>query len=87
MEVARWFEKTIALDPDCLVRILKSVLLSDGDRLAISTGEKPVWFLDNGQSDQRAGSPVSAFVMKAREELKLAFEEYESGNFFKKRSP
>lgn len=64
------------------------VLFGDGDRIVLSTEEDPVRFL------LIAGKPIrelvawsGPIVMNTREELRLAFEEYENGTFIKHRGP
>ncbi|MGD0200818.1 MAG: pirin family protein [Bryobacteraceae bacterium] len=69
---------------DCLIGPESAVLFEDGDEVAISTEEGPVRFL------LLAGKPLrepvawqGPIVMNTREELRQAFQEYQSGTFIK----
>jgi len=56
----------------------------DGDEVAVASGEKAVRFLFI--SGKPFGEPVAWYgpiVMNTREELRIAFEEYEKGTFIK----
>ena len=60
------------------------ILFSDGDRVKVNTGEKPVRFLLI--SGKPIGEPVAwrgPIVMNTQAELKVAFEEYSNGTFIK----
>jgi len=60
------------------------ILFSDGDRVKVNTGEKPVRFLLI--SGKPIGEPVAwrgPIVMNTQAELKLAFEEYHNGTFIR----
>jgi hypothetical protein len=60
------------------------ILFSDGDQVAVRTGEEPVRFLLI--SGKPIGEPVAwrgPIVMNTQEELKVAFDEYRSGAFIK----
>jgi len=60
------------------------VLYGDGDEVAITTQESPVRFLLI--SGKPIGEPVAWYgpiVMNTREELRVAFEEFEKGTFIK----
>jgi redox-sensitive bicupin YhaK (pirin superfamily) len=62
------------------------ILFSDGDRVKVNTGEKPVRFLLI--SGKPIGEPVAwrgPIVMNTQAELKVAFEEYSNGTFIKHR--
>ncbi len=62
------------------------VVYGDGDRIIVTTEEKPVRFLL--VSGKPIGEPVAWYgpiVMNTREELRTAFEEYEKGTFIKHR--
>ncbi|MEW6520077.1 MAG: pirin family protein [Thermodesulfobacteriota bacterium] len=62
------------------------ILYEDGDAVAITTRERSVRFLL--VSGKPIGEPVAWYgpiVMNTREELQLAFEEYEKGTFIKHR--
>jgi hypothetical protein len=60
------------------------ILFSDGEQVAVSTGEEPVRFLLI--SGKPIGEPVAwrgPIVMNTQEELRVAFDEYRSGTFIK----
>ncbi|MGD9033398.1 MAG: pirin-like C-terminal cupin domain-containing protein, partial [Desulfobacteraceae bacterium] len=60
------------------------VIFDDGDQVAISSEDKPVRALF--VSGRPIGEPVAwhgPIVMNTREELRMAFEEYEKGKFIK----
>jgi redox-sensitive bicupin YhaK (pirin superfamily) len=60
------------------------VLFEDGDRVMVTTGDEPVRFLL--VSGKPIGEPIAwrgPIVMNTREELQLAFEEYNKGTFLK----
>ena len=60
------------------------ILFSDGDQVAVRTGEQPVRFLLI--AGKPIGEPVAwrgPIVMNTQEELKVAFDEYRSGTFIK----
>lgn len=60
------------------------VLFDDGDRIAVSTEEEGVRFLL--LSGKPIGEPIAWYgpiVMNTREELRVAFEEYQNGTFIK----
>ena len=60
------------------------VLFSDGDQVAVRAGEEPVRFLL--VSGNPIGEPVAwrgPIVMNTQAELKVAFDEYNSGTFIK----
>ena len=60
------------------------ILFSDGDKVAVRTGEQPVRFLLI--AGKPIGEPVAwrgPIVMNTQEELKVAFDEYRSGTFIK----
>ncbi len=62
------------------------VLFGDGERIVVSTEEKPVRFLL--VSGKPIGEPVAWYgpiVMNTRAELRIAFEEYHGGTFVKHR--
>ena len=63
------------------------ILFSDGDQVAVRTGEEPVRFLLI--SGRPIGEPVAwrgPIVMNTQEELKVAFDEYRKGTFIKHKS-
>ena len=60
------------------------VLFDDGDQIAVYTQEEEVRFLL--LSGKPIGEPIAWYgpiVMNTREELKIAFEEYQNGTFIK----
>jgi quercetin 2,3-dioxygenase len=60
------------------------ILYGDGDGVVITTQEMPVRFLM--VSGKPIGEPIAWYgpiVMNSREELRIAFEEYENGTFIK----
>jgi len=60
------------------------VLFGDGDQVMVSTEEDPVRFLLI--SGMPIGEPVAWYgpiVMNTRDELQIAFEEYNNGTFIK----
>jgi|APLow6443716910_1056828.scaffolds.fasta_scaffold52514_2 hypothetical protein len=60
------------------------ILFSDGDQVAVRTGEEPVRFLLI--SGKPIGEPVAwrgPIVMNTQAELKAAFDEYNNGTFIK----
>lgn len=60
------------------------MLFDDGDRIMVSTGKDQVRFLF--LSGKPIGEPVAwhgPIVMNTREELEIAFKEYDTGNFIK----
>ncbi|HJV35375.1 pirin family protein [Geomonas sp.] len=60
------------------------ILYEDGDQVSITTQDRPVRFLL--VSGQPLGEPVAWYgpiVMNTREELEVAFEEYQKGTFIK----
>jgi redox-sensitive bicupin YhaK (pirin superfamily) len=62
------------------------ILFSDGDRVSVRAGEDPVRFLL--VSGKPIGEPVAwrgPIVMNTQAELKVAFDEYNSGAFIKHR--
>jgi redox-sensitive bicupin YhaK (pirin superfamily) len=60
------------------------VLFDDGDRVAISTEEKPVRFLlISGRPIEEPVAWYGPIVMNTQEELRIAFEEYKNGTFIK----
>jgi len=72
--------------PNKIVASEHLILFSDGDRVEVTTGEKPVRFLLI--SGKPIGEPVAwrgPIVMNTQAELKVAFEEYSGGTFIKHR--
>lgn len=72
------------LDSDCLCGDETLVLYEDGDHVSISAKDEPVRFLL--VSGKPVGEPIAwrgPIVMNTREELRIAFDEYQSGTFIK----
>jgi len=64
------------------------VLFDDGDEILVSTDEHKLRFLLI--SGRPIGEPVAWYgpiVMNTQEELRIAFDEYQSGTFLKRRKP
>ncbi|MDQ7773308.1 MAG: pirin family protein [Elusimicrobiales bacterium] len=72
--------------PDCLVRAESVVLYErEGGAVRVTAGDAPLRFLL--VSGKPLGEPVAWYgpiVMNTKEELRLAFEEFENGTFVKK---
>jgi redox-sensitive bicupin YhaK (pirin superfamily) len=69
----------------CLCGPETLVLYGDGEEIAVTTEERPVRFLF--VSGRPIGEPVAWYgpiVMNTREELRIAFEEYEKGTFVRR---
>jgi redox-sensitive bicupin YhaK (pirin superfamily) len=72
------------MNPDPMVDNRTLILFDDGDGVYVSTEDEPVRFLLI--SGKPLGEPIAWYgpiVMNTREELKVAFEEYEKGTFVK----
>jgi len=70
--------------PDCACPAETLVLYEDGDEVVITADREPVRFLL--VSGRPIGEPVAWYgpiVMNTREELRIAFEEYQNGTFIK----
>jgi quercetin 2,3-dioxygenase len=62
------------------------VLFGDGDGIRVATGNQPVRFLMvSGRPIREPVAWYGPIVMNTREELALAFEEYQNGTFIKRR--
>ncbi len=71
---------------DCLIGAENLIIFDDGDDVAIASHDKPVRFLLI--SGKPIGEPVAWYgpiVMNTKEELRIAFEEYQNGTFIKHR--
>jgi quercetin 2,3-dioxygenase len=71
---------------DCRFGPESLVVYGDGDEVSVSTQEIPARFLL--VSGRPIGEPVAWYgpiVMNTREELRVAFDEYEKGTFLKHR--
>jgi len=72
--------------PECLCGPESLVLYGDGDYVTVTAADRPLRFLL--VSGKPICEPVSWYgpiVMNTREELQIAFEEYERGTFIKHR--
>jgi redox-sensitive bicupin YhaK (pirin superfamily) len=70
--------------PECACSAETLVLYEDGDEVVVKANKEPVRFLL--VSGRPIGEPVAWYgpiVMNTREELQLAFEEYQKGTFIK----
>jgi redox-sensitive bicupin YhaK (pirin superfamily) len=62
------------------------VLLEDGDHLVVSTNDQAARFLlISGKPLREPVAWYGPIVMNTREELQIAFEEYQNGTFIKKK--
>ncbi len=71
---------------DTLIGNETLILFDDGDKVMVSTEDDPVRFLLI--SGKPIGEPVAWYgpiVMNTQDELRIAFEEYSSGTFIKKK--
>ena len=76
------------LSREAFLRNEDLVLFDDGDQVMVSTEKDPVRFLL--LSGRPIGEPVAWYgpiVMNTRDELRIAFEEYNSGTFVKTQKP
>ena len=72
---------------DAFVRNENLVLFDDGEQIVVSTEDEPVRFLL--MSGKPLREPVAWYgpvVMNTKEELRIAFEEYQNGTFIKYRN-
>lgn len=75
-------ENYFDMNRKCVCSAESLILYDDGDELVITTQEKPVRFLL--VSGKPVGEPIAWYgpiVMNTREELRIAFEEFEKGVF------
>ena len=82
VEGANYFD----MQRDPLIGDETLILYGDGDEIVVSTAKEPVRFILI--SGKPIGEPVAWYgpiVMNTREELEVAFEEYQSGTFIKHR--
>jgi redox-sensitive bicupin YhaK (pirin superfamily) len=80
MEGANYFD----FKRDCFMGSETLILFDEGDEVVVSTEEKPIRFLLI--SGKPLGEPVAWYgpiVMNTKEELRVAFEEYQNGTFIK----
>ncbi len=69
---------------DCLIGAESLVIFDDGNELSISTGEEGLRFLlISGKPIREPVAWYGPIVMNTQEELRIAFEEYQSGTFLK----
>jgi len=72
------------LKPECACAADTLILYDDGDEVVVSADKEPVRFLlVSGKPIGEAVAWYGPIVMNSREELRLAFEEYEKGTFIK----
>ncbi len=68
----------------CVCATESLILYGDGDEVAVTTQEKPARFLlVSGKPIREPVAWYGPIVMNSREELRVAFEEYEAGTFIK----
>ena len=61
------------------------IIFDDGDEVLITAKDKPMRFLlVSGKPIKEPIAWYGPIVMNTQQELKLAFEEYQNGNFIKK---
>jgi hypothetical protein len=69
------------------VRNENLVLFDDGEQIVVSTEDEPVRFLlMSGKPLREAVAWYGPIVMNTKEELRIAFEEYQNGTFIKYRN-
>ena len=69
---------------ECLIMPENLILYGDGDKIIISTEDTQVRFLlMSGKPIKEPVAWYGPIVMNTQEELKIAFEEYQKGNFIK----
>jgi redox-sensitive bicupin YhaK (pirin superfamily) len=80
VESANYFD----LKRDCLMGPENLIIFDEGEKISVSTKEKPVRFmLVSGKPLKEPVAWYGPIVMNTREELKTAFDEYEKGTFIK----
>ena len=80
VEGANYFD----LRRECMIGPESVVLFGDGDQLAFTTADEPVRFLlISGRPLHEPVAWYGPIVMNTQEELRIAFEEYQSGTFIK----
>lgn len=80
VESANYFD----LKRDCLMGPENLIIFDEGEKISVSTEEKPVRFLlVSGKPLKEPVAWYGPIVMNTQEELKTAFEEYERGTFIK----
>lgn len=79
-EGANYFD----IQRDAFVRNESLVLFDDGEQIVVSTEDQPVRFLlVSGKPLREAVAWYGPIVMNTKEELRIAFEEYQNGTFIK----
>lgn len=69
---------------DCLIGVESLVIFDDGDELSVATnGEGVRFLLISGKPIREPVAWYGPIVMNTQEELRIAFEEYQSGTFLK----
>ena len=80
IEGANYFD----IQRDAFVCNENLVLFDDGEQIVVSTGDEPVRFLlMSGKPLREAVAWYGPIVMNTKEELRIAFEEYQNGTFIK----
>ena len=72
------------IDSDRMIKDKELVIFKDGDKITVTTREKPVRFLlISGKPIKESIAWYGPIVMNTQEELRIAFEEYRNGTFIK----
>ncbi len=80
IEGANYFD----IQRDAFMRNENLVLFDDGEQIVVSTEDEPVRFLlMSGKPLREAVAWYGPIVMNTKEELQIAFEEYQNGTFIK----
>jgi redox-sensitive bicupin YhaK (pirin superfamily) len=80
IEGANYFD----IQRDAFVRNENLLLFDDGEQIVVSTEDEPVRFLlMSGKPLREAVAWYGPIVMNTKEELRIAFEEYQNGTFIK----
>jgi redox-sensitive bicupin YhaK (pirin superfamily) len=80
VESANYFD----LKRECLVGPENLIIFDEGEKISVSTEEKPVRFLlVSGKPLKEPVAWYGPIVMNTQEELRIAFDEYEKGTFIK----
>ena len=80
VESANYFD----LKRECLMGPENLIIFDEGEKISVSTEEKPVRFLlVSGKPLKEPVAWYGPIVMNTQEELKTAFDEYEKGTFIK----
>jgi redox-sensitive bicupin YhaK (pirin superfamily) len=80
VESANYFD----LKRECLMGPEHLIIFDEGEKISVSTEERPVRFLlVSGKPLREPVAWYGPIVMNTQEELKTAFDEYEKGTFIK----